>query len=107
MDTILAGHLPGIYWPRSGDPAGVVAEQMVRLRRPGVRRPGRHDPGGQQAGQGEPAATNMASAVRWPVLPCVATSVADTMATPSAEPHCRLAVSRALAVPSEIGRAHV
>jgi hypothetical protein len=43
----------------------------------------------------------MASAVRWLALPCVATSVAVTMATPRAEPHCRLAVSSALAVPSE------
>jgi hypothetical protein len=48
-----------------------------------------------------PAATHMAVAVRWPTLPCVATSVADTMATPSAEPHCRVAVSSALAVPSD------
>ena len=33
----------------SGKPAGVVAEQVMRLRRLGERRPGRHDPGGEQA----------------------------------------------------------
>ena len=49
----------------------------------------------------KPAVTSIATAVRRLSLPWTATSVADTMATPSAEPHCRVAVSSALAVPSD------
>ena len=49
----------------------------------------------------KPAVTSIATAVRCPKVPWMATSVADTMATPSAEPHCRVAVSSALAVPSD------
>ena len=47
-----------------------------------------------------PAAANIAFAICWPVLSCVATRVEDTIAAPSAAPHCRVAVSSALAVPS-------
>ena len=79
-----------------------MAEQVVGLRVARMRRPCRDDPGGQQAGGGaERPLPSIVTPVRWLSLPWVATSVADTMATPSAEPHCRVAVSSALAVPSD------
>ena len=49
----------------------------------------------------KPAATNRAISVRWAEVPRVAASVAERMATPRAAPDCLVAVSRALAVPSD------
>ena len=48
-----------------------------------------------------PAATNIATSVRCVALPWTTTSVAERIATPRALPHWRVAVSNALAVPSE------
>ena len=61
--TVRTRYVPGER-PWSGDSADVMAEEMLRLRRVEVRRPGRTTRVASRPARANPAATNMASAVR-------------------------------------------
>ena len=80
-----------------------MAEQVLRLRRLRVRRPGRHDARREQAGQREAGGDEH----RHRGMRVTDDHAVDgderrgKIATPSAAPHCLVAVSSALAVPSD------